>query len=327
MSRCRFQSFRKIQLDGYIRRGWWCRRAEHGIGRSGRLAGLKAPRRPEGLRPTVKLDDFESFEIRFMRWPALQFTAGSFYVIPGRSRIVVRRGRLLHQHQRILGAASFSTLFGDLNSGRPFISPGGGLFYRPMYAVFGFHPLPFRIAVVILLSVNFSLLAIAVWQLTGSRWATIVALILSINPELSVRLFRHGRHLRRTGFCAVLVRIHALRAYAEKRPHAGMAGAFVGGCPVHSRVGREKGNARSCCGGDRALRALLASTAQLETECADAFDWARGAIRRHRRDLRCHLHPGQTKRSRFAVAEPQYHPHYSVTLTWIAGALPARTNV
>ena len=53
--------------------------------------------------------------------------------------------------------------------------PAGGLFYRSIYALWGFHPLPFHIVALALLSVNFALLAIVVWQLTGSRWSALVA--------------------------------------------------------------------------------------------------------------------------------------------------------
>jgi hypothetical protein len=62
--------------------------------------------------------------------------------------------------------------------------PAGGLFYRSIYALWGFHPLPFRIAALTLLSVNFALLATVVWQLTGSRWGALLALLLvGINPS------------------------------------------------------------------------------------------------------------------------------------------------
>jgi hypothetical protein len=64
--------------------------------------------------------------------------------------------------------------------------PAGGLFYRSIYALWGFHPLPFRIAALILLSVNFALLGVVVWQLTGSRWCALIALLLvGINPSFS----------------------------------------------------------------------------------------------------------------------------------------------
>ena len=74
-----------------------------------------------------------------------------------------------------------------------FYRPGGGLFYRPIYDLWGFHPLPFRIAVLVLLSVNFALLAIVVWQLTGSRWGALIALFLvGINPSFGAVYFDTG---------------------------------------------------------------------------------------------------------------------------------------
>ena len=74
-----------------------------------------------------------------------------------------------------------------------FFRPASGLFYRSIYALWGFHPLPFRIAVLVLLSVNFALLAAVVWQLTGSRWSALVALLLvGINPSFSAAYFDTG---------------------------------------------------------------------------------------------------------------------------------------
>ena len=70
--------------------------------------------------------------------------------------------------------------------------PGGGMFYRPLFALFAFHPLPFRIGVLVLLSLNFGLTAIVAWQLTGSRWATLVSLLLLINPAFAVAYFDTG---------------------------------------------------------------------------------------------------------------------------------------
>jgi len=71
--------------------------------------------------------------------------------------------------------------------------PAGGLFYRSIYALWGFHPLPFHIVALALLSVNFALLAIVVWQLTGSRWSALVALLLvGINPSFAAAYFDTG---------------------------------------------------------------------------------------------------------------------------------------
>lgn len=71
--------------------------------------------------------------------------------------------------------------------------PGGGLFYRSIYALWGFHPLPFRIAALALLSVNFGLLALVVRQLTASRWCALMALVLiGIDPAFSDAYFDTG---------------------------------------------------------------------------------------------------------------------------------------
>jgi hypothetical protein len=71
--------------------------------------------------------------------------------------------------------------------------PAGGLFYLSIYDLFGFNPLPFRIGVLALLSVDFVLLAIVVWQLTGSRWCALVALlVVGINPGFSAAYFDTG---------------------------------------------------------------------------------------------------------------------------------------
>jgi hypothetical protein len=74
-----------------------------------------------------------------------------------------------------------------------FYRPAGGLFYRPIFDLWGFHPLPFHIAALALLSVDFALLALVVWQLTGSRWGALIALmLLGINPTFSAAYFDTG---------------------------------------------------------------------------------------------------------------------------------------
>jgi hypothetical protein len=74
-----------------------------------------------------------------------------------------------------------------------FYRPAGGLFYRSIFDLWGFHPLPFHIAALALLSVNFVLLALVVWQLTGSRWGALIALLLlGINPAFAWAYFDTG---------------------------------------------------------------------------------------------------------------------------------------
>ncbi len=71
--------------------------------------------------------------------------------------------------------------------------PGGGLFYRSIYALWGFHPPPFRIAALVLLSIDFALLAVVVRQLTGSRWAALIALlVMGVNPAFGGAYFDTG---------------------------------------------------------------------------------------------------------------------------------------
>lgn len=71
--------------------------------------------------------------------------------------------------------------------------PAGGLFYRLIYSFWGFHPLPFRIVIFAFLCVNFGLLALVVWQLTGSRWSPLVALfVIAIHPTFVALYFDNG---------------------------------------------------------------------------------------------------------------------------------------
>lgn len=71
--------------------------------------------------------------------------------------------------------------------------PGGGLFYKSIDALWGFHPLPFRIATLALLCVDFWLLGVVVREVTGSRWAALLALLtVGINPGFSAAYFDTG---------------------------------------------------------------------------------------------------------------------------------------
>ena len=60
-----------------------------------------------------------------------------------------------------------------------YIRPLGALFYRLLYAVAGFHPLPFHIAAFAILIVNLGLLYRAIWLLTGSRQITFFTVLIS----------------------------------------------------------------------------------------------------------------------------------------------------
>ncbi|HVN05535.1 MAG TPA: hypothetical protein VMT86_14015 [Bryobacteraceae bacterium] len=71
--------------------------------------------------------------------------------------------------------------------------PGGALLYRSLYACWGFHPLPLHIAAFVFLCADFALLAAVVYQLTESRWAALLALLLvGINPTFSAAYFYTG---------------------------------------------------------------------------------------------------------------------------------------
>jgi len=86
-----------------------------------------------------------------------------------------------------------SLLKANLEFWSSYYRPMGGLFYRPIYAIFGFHPLPFRAAVYILLLINFGLQALVVWQLTRSRWGTLAAaLLIGVNPTFTSIYFDTG---------------------------------------------------------------------------------------------------------------------------------------
>ncbi len=57
--------------------------------------------------------------------------------------------------------------------------PMGGVYYRAIYAIWGFDPLPFHVAAFVLLSVNLALLYAVTVRLTASRICGFLALILS----------------------------------------------------------------------------------------------------------------------------------------------------
>src|ERR1039458_6104382 len=58
-----------------------------------------------------------------------------------------------------------------------FYRPAGGLFYRSIYDLWGFHPLPFHIAALALLSVDFALLALVVRPRLAALWGALIALM------------------------------------------------------------------------------------------------------------------------------------------------------
>lgn len=75
----------------------------------------------------------------------------------------------------------------------PEYRPVGGVYYRSMYALFGFHPLPFRIVFFVLLLTNLFLVGRLLFELTASYPAALVcALLFSFHPELSALYYNDG---------------------------------------------------------------------------------------------------------------------------------------
>ncbi|HVN05249.1 MAG TPA: hypothetical protein VMT86_12570, partial [Bryobacteraceae bacterium] len=71
--------------------------------------------------------------------------------------------------------------------------PMGGVFYRLVYGLWGFDPLPFHIVTYLLLLINFGLLGLVVWQLTRSHWSTLAAaFVIGINPTFTSAYFDTG---------------------------------------------------------------------------------------------------------------------------------------
>ncbi len=60
----------------------------------------------------------------------------------------------------------------------PAYRPVGGLFYRTLYPLFGFNPLPFRVACYVILAGNLLLAYFLLQRLSGSRRAALFALVL-----------------------------------------------------------------------------------------------------------------------------------------------------
>jgi hypothetical protein len=67
--------------------------------------------------------------------------------------------------------------------------PLGGLFYAPIYRLFGFNPLPFRIVCFALLALNLGLLGQFTWRLSRSRMVMLFALLLAAYHARFVDLY------------------------------------------------------------------------------------------------------------------------------------------
>ena len=84
-------------------------------------------------------------------------------------------------------------LKGILRFWSTYYRPLGGLFYQSIYAIWGFHPLPFHIAAFLLLCADYVLLGIVVRQFTRSRWCALLALLLvGCNPAFFDAFFDTG---------------------------------------------------------------------------------------------------------------------------------------
>jgi hypothetical protein len=69
-------------------------------------------------------------------------------------------------------------LIANLTYYSPFYRPLGGLFYRSMFAAFGFHPFPFRVACFAVMLLNLGLLYATARLLAGSREAGLLAALI-----------------------------------------------------------------------------------------------------------------------------------------------------
>lgn len=71
--------------------------------------------------------------------------------------------------------------------------PVGGIYHRCLLALFGFRPLPFRIAFFVLLTVNISLALFWFRQLTQSTLAAAsAALLFAFHPVLAILYYADG---------------------------------------------------------------------------------------------------------------------------------------
>lgn len=69
-------------------------------------------------------------------------------------------------------------LIANLTYYSPFYRPLGGLFYRSMFAAFGFHPFPFRVACFAVMLLNLGLLYATARLLAGSREAGLLTALI-----------------------------------------------------------------------------------------------------------------------------------------------------
>jgi len=92
------------------------------------------------------------------------------------------------------GRVSFPVLAAEAVSPfTPEYRPVGGVYYRTLYALFGLHPLPFRIAFFALLIGNLGLAGLWIWRLTGSRTTALMSTaVFSFHAALAELYYNDG---------------------------------------------------------------------------------------------------------------------------------------
>jgi hypothetical protein len=151
-----------------------------------------SPRR-QAVQPDIKPSARQAFYGRLLAWATgVALFAWFVFVVRGGLASWFDNDDLMNLHY--YWSKPWSALLkANLEFWSSYYRPAGGLFYRSIYAIWGFHPLPFHAVALVLLSVNFALLAIVVWQLTKSRWSVLIALsVLGINPAFSFAYFGTG---------------------------------------------------------------------------------------------------------------------------------------
>src|SRR5262249_28645250 len=74
-----------------------------------------------------------------------------------------------------------------------YLRPMGGLFYIPIFQFAGFHPLPYRIAGLLIIGANILIYYAFARRLTGSRaTAWLAAVLVSYHPHLSDMIYANA---------------------------------------------------------------------------------------------------------------------------------------
>src|SRR5580693_2230542 len=128
---------------------------------------IMSPRR-QAVQPDIKPSARQAFYGRLLAWATgVALFAWFVFIVRGGLASWFDNDDLMNLHY--YWSKPWSALLkANLEFWSSYYRPAGGLFYRSIYAIWGFHPLPFHAVALVLLSVNFALLAIVVWQLTKS---------------------------------------------------------------------------------------------------------------------------------------------------------------